>query len=309
MSRNVIICLVLTTVLLLSGCEAQPEKNVEEVSGTQNALSTPDITGGNIEPTAIPEISVSPEISGSDPAPSGASEMDVTYEVRARLHKDMPEYRFVANGITRSPEDYGVGFVLGMEVLDEKGALILSADFSETYGDEVFGNAVYNEMMDTMGLHIVDVNFDGYKDVIVLNDFSGAHGNTWYNCWLWDQKTSSFVEAESFTEICNPALDPANKCIYSAGGSGAEYWGGSIYKFMDGQFVMTNNLEADSGGLTETELINGDMVVVRKVSYATGDTSADDEMQYYNASELWQLNDPRWYMVGGHEADQWLGGK
>jgi hypothetical protein len=234
---------------------------------------------------------------------------DVTYEVSDRLHKDMPEYRFVAMGMTQGTEDSAVGFVMGMKVFDEKGHLILSADFSETSGDEILGSPVYNEMMDTMGLHIVDVNFDGYKDVIVLNDFSGAHGNTWYNCWRWDSKTSSFVESKSFAEICNPALDPKNKCIYSAGGSGAEFWGGSIYKYMDGKFIMTNNLDGDSNGLTETKLVNGKMVVVRKVSYTVGNKSKDVEMQYYKINKLWQLDNPRWYMAGGHEADQWLGEK
>ncbi len=233
---------------------------------------------------------------------------DVTYEVSDRLHKDMPEYRFVAKGMTRCTENSEVGFVMGMKVLDENGHLILSADFSEASGDEVLGSPVYNQMMDTMGLHIVDVNFDGYKDVIILNDFSGAHGNTWYNCWLWDPKTSSFVESKSFAKICNPALDSKNKCIYSAGGSGAEFWGGSIYKYIDGEFIMTNNLDANSKGLTETELVNGKMVVVRKVSYDSGNKSEDAERQYYKKSELWQLGNPRWYMVGGHNADKWLDG-
>ncbi len=232
---------------------------------------------------------------------------DVTYEVSDRLHKDMPEYRFVAKGMTQGTENYAVGFVMGIKVFDEKEHPILSADFSETYGDEVLGNPVYNEMMDTMGLHIVDVNFDGYKDLIILKGFSGAHSNTWYNCWLWDPKTSSLVESKSFSEICNPALNPKNKCIYSAGGSGAEFWGGSIYKYIDGEFIITNNLDADSKGLTETELVNGKMVVIRKVSYNTEDKSADAEMQYYKKSKLWQLDNPHWYMVGGHKADKWLG--
>jgi hypothetical protein len=232
---------------------------------------------------------------------------DVTYEVRDRLHKDMPKYRFLAQGKTRDTEDYSVGFVMGMKVFDEKGRLILSSDFSDTSSDEVLGSPVYYKMMDTMGLHIVDVNFDGYKDVILLDNFFGAHSNTWYNCWLWNPKTFSFVESKSFTEICNPALDPKNKCIYSAGGSGAEFWGGSIYKYINGKFIMTNNLDANSRGLTETKLVNGKMVVVRKVSYTSGDKAEEGEVQYYKTSKLWQLDNPRWYMIGGHEADQWLG--
>lgn len=122
-----------------------------------------------------------------------------------------------------------------MDIFNENGILILSADVSEANDDKVLGSPVYTEMMDTMGLHIADVNFDGYKDVIILNNFSQTHSNTWYDCWLWDSDLLSLVKSESFSDICNPALDPDQGCIYSAGGSGAAYWGGSIYQLINGE--------------------------------------------------------------------------
>ena len=306
MRRNIIVYLVIAIALILSGCITQPDKIEEEVPGTLDSLSAPNIESDNTEP-------MSTEDSDRQPPedPSGNADNNVAYEVSARLHQDMPEYRFVATGIKRGTEEYEIGFVMGLKAFDEKGKLILSADFSQTYDDEVYGYAVYNEMMDTMGLHIVDVNFDGYKDVIVLNDFSGAHANTWYDCWLWDTETASFAASESFAQICNPAIDPEKKCIYSTGGSGAAFWGGSIYKFMDGEFVVTNDLYTDWDGLKETALIDGEMTVIREVNYPTGDEAKATEMQaaemkYYQDSELWQLNDPHWYWIGGHHADKWL---
>lgn len=146
---------------------------------------------------------------------------EVNYEINTRLHEDMPKYRFVATGVTRTTDDWESGYVMGVEVYDETGIYLLSADFTQTFYDQVIGNAVYNQMMDTMGLHVVEVNFDGYKDVIILNTFGGVHSNTGYDCWLWNSETSSFIESESFSDICNPALDPEKKCIYSTGGSGA----------------------------------------------------------------------------------------
>lgn len=122
-----------------------------------------------------------------------------------------------------------------MDIFNENGILILSADISEANDDKVLGSPVYTEMMDTMGLHIADVNFDGYKDVIILNNFSQAHSNTWYDCWLWDSDLLSLVKSESFSDIRNPALDPDQGCIYSAGGSGTAYWGGSIYQLINGE--------------------------------------------------------------------------
>ena len=231
-----------------------------------------------------------------------------TYEIYARLKEGLPEYRFVATGITNGTDDWAYGYVLGLEIYDNNNKRILTADFSEVQDGSATGYNVYNQMMDTMGLHVVDVNFDGYKDVIVLNTFAGAHGNTWYDCWLWDDATSSFMASKSFSEICNPSLDPENKRIYSTGGSGAAYWGGNIYKFINGEFVLTNELDTSWEGLVERELANGEMIVVREVSFGEGDNVIKAEQEYYKNSELWQLDHPRWYWSGGHESDQWLGG-
>lgn len=227
-----------------------------------------------------------------------------TYEVRARLHDEMPEYRFVATGRVNGTDNWVIGFVLGLEVYDEKGAPILTANFIEN----AEGYYVYNQMLDTMGLHVVDVNFDGYRDVIILNTFSGAHSNTWYDCWLWDVETAAFVPSPSFSDICNPAIDREKECIYSAGGGGAAYWGGSIYEFLNGEFVMTHDLYTSWSGLQETALVDGEMKTVREASWGAGwgtDVLAQ-EREHYKSSDLWQLEHPRWYWFGGHHADQWL---
>lgn len=235
-----------------------------------------------------------------------ADNRSVTFEISARVYENLPGYRFVATGLTTGTDPWSMGYVLGLEVYDEDNVPILSEDFSENDQDTITGYPVYNEMMDTMGLHVVDVNFDGYKDVIILNTFAGAHSNTWYDCWLWDAKTSSFVPSASFAEICNPALDRENQRIYSAGGSGAAYWGGSIYQFIDGEFVLTNDLDTGLDGLVEKKLVNGTMEIVREVQYGDDEQKLRTEQEYYKNDTLWQLEHPRWYWIGGHDADQWL---
>jgi hypothetical protein len=235
---------------------------------------------------------------------------DVTYEISASLKEDMPKYRFVAKGMTDDAHDWARGYVMGLEVYDEHDLLLLSKDFSETYWDQVTGNAVYNIMMDTMGLHVADVNYDGYKDVIILKDFSGAHANTWYDCWLWSPGTSSFVEAESFADIANPALDPEKKCIYSTGGSGAGDKEWDIYQFIDGLFEVTNRvsyIETNKGyHFTEQKLVNGEMEILRDELIQEDNFNEALSATGYINDELWQLDNPRWYGGGGHQADQWL---
>lgn len=234
---------------------------------------------------------------------------NVTYEINARLRKDMPEYRFVATGITQKG-DGAAGYVMGLKVYDENDRFLLSADFSRTVDNQVVGNDIYTEMMDTMGLHVSDVNFDGYKDVIILNSFGGAHSNTWYDCWLWNPETSSFVKSESFTGICNPALNPEKKYIYSTGGSGAGSQEWDIYQFIDGEFIITNRLSCemtnDDYHFAELKNANGKMELVRD------DTIQEDSFDHalsaagYIHDNLWQLDNPWWYGVGGHQADPWL---
>ena len=263
------------------------------------------------------------EIYEPSDAPNPGPSKSFTYEVHASIHENLPEYRFVATGIAwgdpTGPDDWGEADVTGLNVYNENGAPILSMDFSRDDIDVdgnnvyVYGNPIFRQMVDTMGLHVVDVNFDGYKDIIILNCFAGAHSNTWYDCWLWDSKTSSFAYSESFADICNPSINLEKQCIYSTGGSSAFDQTWDIYKFINGEFIVFNSLEYSSGDdinyqFTEKQFINSTMETVRnKTIKADGFDAALNASGYVN-DDLWQLKNPRWYMCGGHYADKWLDG-
>lgn len=295
--KRAIVLLGIVT-LLLSGCAKQLPANIVQDDFESATLTSPPQSSQAEPDTQHEPPSPSQEPEGTDddePAPQ-----KYTYEVRAKIHEIMPEYRFVASG-----EEI---FVLGLDVYDEKDTAILSVPF------EPESCPVYPEMMDTMGLHVTDVNFDGYKDVIILNCFHGAHGNSWYDCWLWNNNEMKFEHSESFVEICNPALDPINQCIYSTGGAGASYHRWDIYKFIDGEFVVSNSLsfesmfDSDSGTflgiqVTEEALVDGKLQTVH--SEVIKDAESFYETKY-NDDPLWQLSHPHWYGVGGHHADQWL---
>jgi hypothetical protein len=173
MKKCIYALILLILFLGVSGCNVFLTYKTERVSGV------PDTSENNIESTQMAnETTVTRPTNAPGHRPG-----QHTYEIKASLHESMPEYRFVATGIVKGPENWMFGYVLGLDVYDETGKPILSADFSEVSEDgEVTGFHVFNEMMDTMGLHVTDVNFDGYKDVIILNSFAGAHANTWYNC-------------------------------------------------------------------------------------------------------------------------------
>lgn len=56
----------------------------------------------------------------------------------------------------------------------------------------------------------------------------------------------------------------------------------------------------------EQKLVNGEMSIIRDDVIQGG--SFDDALSAtgYINDDLWQLDNPRWYGVGGHQADQWL---
>lgn len=250
---------------------------------------------------------------------SGEEATEYTYEVIARVREGMPEYRYAATGIASGTDDWSMGYITGLKVLDEHGQSILSLGFTS----EGNGNPIFFHMMDTMGLHVVDVNFDGYRDVILLNSYAGAHSNTWYDCWLWDAENSGFVYCKSFSEICNPAVSQENQCIYSSGGSGAGIHCYEIYRYINHEFKLASRLywehkivvessgveedglkEMDGTYLKEERLVDGKMETIHD-GFFPGET-ADGLIGPYRSGEPWQLDSPRWYMSGGHHADVWL---
>jgi hypothetical protein len=151
MKKSIYVLTLLIFFLGISGCNVPPVDNTKSISNASGAEES------NIESSTTLESTDTP-----DPMPG-----QHTYEIRARLHESMPEYRFVATGVVQGTDEWMYGFVMGLNVYDENGESILSADFSEIADGKVVGYYVYNGMMDTMGLHVTDVNFDGYKDVII----------------------------------------------------------------------------------------------------------------------------------------------
>jgi len=287
-----LVATVLVLGSLFSGCD-----KYNEINNTTKTTSTPVV-----QEQAKVTNQKSTENNNTRPSTNEpkSTPKQYRYEVSAHIHENMPEYRFVASG-----EDI---FVTGLKVYNENDESILSVS------NEPESCPVYPEMMDTMGLHVTDVNFDGYKDVIILNCFHGAHANSWYDCWLWDVKESAFIHSESFVNICNPALDPVKKCIYSTGGSGAGNHGWDIYKFIKSEFVISNSLsfewlhDKESGNylgiqVTEEVLKDGKMEIVH--NDVIHEVESFEETNYNN-NELWQLKNPRWYGTGGHVADKWL---
>ena len=61
---------------------------------------------------------------------------------------------------------------------------------------------------------LIDVNFDGYNDLLI-SSFSGEAGkNQFYDCWLFDVDSAKFIFSENFSGFCNIMVNDSLKILY-----------------------------------------------------------------------------------------------
>jgi len=89
----------------------------------------------------------------------------------------------------------------------------------------------------------MDVNFDGYNDMLVTQD-TGATGNVSYLAFLFDPKTSTFALNEDFS-LMNIMPDPKTKTLRSfvtMGAAGMEYVS-DLYRVENGKPILVEEVE------------------------------------------------------------------
>jgi hypothetical protein len=73
----------------------------------------------------------------------------------------------------------------------------------------------------TPELKIVDMNFDGYKDLRLLVSETDKINSEKYKFWLYDPAAKKFTANAELETLCNPSFDADNKLINSMCGSEA----------------------------------------------------------------------------------------
>ena len=63
------------------------------------------------------------------------------------------------------------------------------------------------------GLTVLDLNFDGYDDVMIANDVAGDCVS--YLCWLWDAEKNTMVPSDELSGLCNLATNPEKKAVFA----------------------------------------------------------------------------------------------
>ena len=137
----------------------------------------------------------------------------------------------------------------------------------------------------------VDVNFDGIPDLLICTGHHGNQGLLTYYCFL--QTEDGFVEAPTFTDIPNPAVDAENQLIRSQWRNSAVSHSWAEYKCQNNTYVMYRELceDVDFSGNEEVWVwtINGEEA-------ARSDELSEEEIAefLYGESSEWKIADDRW---------------
>ncbi|MCL2046019.1 MAG: hypothetical protein FWG88_06500 [Oscillospiraceae bacterium] len=93
------------------------------------------------------------------------------------------------------------------------------------------------------GLILVDVDFDGNNDILVMQGHFGNQGLVTYDCYL--NRGDTYVRNESFSHISNPSHDVLNSKILSVWRNWAASHSWAMYSYINGEFVETDRLTTE----------------------------------------------------------------
>jgi hypothetical protein len=162
------------------------------------------------------------------------------------------------------------------------------------------------------GLIITDADFDGQKDILVVQGHFGAQGIVTFTCLLSNKKT--YKISESFSTISNPALDRQNKRVLSTWRNHSASHSWAMFSVVDGEFVETERLteEPEVWGeyveekfgcevlvwrMEDTRFYNGNAEIE---TYLSSDyTDVEWLAMFYNEESFWGLLSSKWLTLSG----------
>ena len=113
----------------------------------------------------------------------------------------------------------------------------------------------------------VDANFDGYKDLQILNNCGGT-GNCAYDFYLYDPATNEFVRNDFLSNLSSPKFHDPSKQVTTHSHGSASDWESDTYQYEKGRYTLIHQeisaWDRTTGVVTVStyELRNGKMVLV-----------------------------------------------
>jgi len=173
----------------------------------------------------------------------------------------------------------------------------------------------HDSFMPDMGLTIVDLDFDGYKDIMFF-DYVGLEDNydlddlrtISYAAYLWDTEKGKYESCSSFSSLLeSPIIDEDRQVIlvFTSGYEGTllNY---DIYKIIGGQvkedatLIVKKDFKSASNdyqwGFQDRRTVDGRVQVVAQF-FASSDTMDDppeEAAEYFESGSFWDLDNPIW---------------
>ena len=86
-------------------------------------------------------------------------------------------------------------------------------------------------------LEAIDLNFDGYNDLRILNN-EGATGNNWYDTLLYNQKTKKFIKNQFLSQNSSLMVDTLDRKILTFYRAGACEESLGVYAVKDTTYTL-----------------------------------------------------------------------
>lgn len=123
----------------------------------------------------------------------------------------------------------------------------------EIYEHDVLLQAIEYSYQDTFMLEkhfdLLDVNFDGNDDIVILAGLTANRGQKYYDAYIWNPRQNKFILHDEIRNVINMKIDKEKKLIYSSymlNGGRTEYY---VYSFVDDklvEIVRAESFEADA---------------------------------------------------------------
>lgn len=111
----------------------------------------------------------------------------------------------------------------------------------EIYEHDVLVQAIEYSYQDTFMLEkhfdLLDVNFDGHDDIVILAGLTANRGQKYYDAYIWNPRQNKFILHDGIRNVINMKIDGAQKLIYSSymlNGGRTEYY---VYSFVGDKLV------------------------------------------------------------------------
>jgi hypothetical protein len=89
---------------------------------------------------------------------------------------------------------------------------------------------------------LMDINFDGVKDIVLDQGSFGNQGAHYEYGWIWDKMQGEYVFSESYGGIMNPGVDGEHKLVRSSWRNWAASHSWAIFRYENGEFVCKSTM-------------------------------------------------------------------